>query len=163
MAPGGVAILIETVTDNKNRTVGEVRSILTKKNGNMAESGAVSYMFKNKGLITIPKEGLAEDNLMEIVLDSGAEDLSTQESLFEITTEIRDLEKVKEALNKKDIQMQSFGLTRVPDTMIPVRGDSAQKLVLLIQSLEDNDDVTRVYTNADFDEKELEGILGWSC
>jgi len=157
--PGGIAILIETVTDNKNRTVGEVRSILSKRGGSMAETGAVGYLFKAKGIVLVNKEAIAEDSLMEIVLDAGGEDLVDIGDMFEVSSDLENFESVKNSLAEKSIEIVSSELSKIPDNLIPVTGEAALKMVNLISALEDNDDVVKVYSNSDFDEEELEKLL----
>lgn len=154
--PGGVAIYIEVLTDNRNRTVAEVRHILSKHGGSLAESGAVSWMFEKKGLITVPGEGLDEDELLMIVMDAGAEDLTTEEEFFEITSSIDDLEKVRSALESNGVKVASCGLTQYPKNTVKVEGKDAEHLLKILVFLEDHDDVQQVYSNFDMDVSVME-------
>lgn len=154
--PGGVAIYIEVLTDNRNRTVAEVRHILSKHGGSLAESGAVSWMFEKKGLITVPGEGLDEDELLMIVMDAGAEDLTTEEEFFEITSSIDDLEKVRSALESNGVKVESCGLTQYPKNTVKVEGKDAEHLLKILDFLEDHDDVQQVYSNFDMDVSVME-------
>jgi len=152
--PGGVALLIESMTDNKNRTVAEVRHLLNKHGGSLGESGSVAWMFDRKGIITLPKNELSEDDLMEIILDAGAEDLQTEEDFFEITTDLDSFEKVRKILIENNIEIENASLQWVAKNNVKVSGETAEKLLKLIESLEDNDDVQNVFTNADFADEE---------
>lgn len=154
--PGGVAIYIEVLTDNRNRTVAEVRHILSKHGGSLAESGAVSWMFEKKGLITVPGEGLDEDELLLIVMDAGAEDLTTEEDFFEITSSTDDLEKVRSALESNGVKVESYGLTQYPKNTVKVEGKDAEHLLKILDFLEDHDDVQQVYSNFDMDVSVME-------
>ncbi len=154
--PGGVAIYIEVLTDNRNRTVAEVRHILSKHGGSLAESGAVSWMFEKKGLITVPGEGLDEDELLMIVMDAGAEDLTTEEEFFEITSSIDDLEKVRSALESNGVKVASYGLTQYSKNTVKVEGKDAEHLLKILDFLEDHDDVQQVYSNFDMDVSVME-------
>jgi YebC/PmpR family DNA-binding regulatory protein len=156
--PGGVAILVLCLSDNRNRTVGEIRNIFTKRGANMAEAGAVSYLFNSKGVISIARDAADEDTLMELVLDAGAEDLQTEDDSYEITTDKSNYENVKKAIEEKGIPTLSAEITRIADTTIKLTGEKAQKIVKLVETLEDNDDVQHVYANFDIDMKELEDI-----
>lgn len=154
--PGGVAIYIEVLTDNRNRTVAEVRHILSKHGGSLAESGAVSWMFEKKGLITVPGEGLDEDELLLIVMDAGAEDLTKEEDFFEITSSTDDLEKVRSALESNGVKVESYGLTQYPKNTVKVEGKDAEHLLKILDFLEDHDDVQQVYSNFDMDVSVME-------
>lgn len=154
--PGGVAIYIEVLTDNRNRTVAEVRHILSKHGGSLAESGAVSWMFEKKGLITVPGEGLDEDELLLIVMDAGAEDLTTEEDFFEITSSTDDLEKVRSALESNGVKVESYGLTQYPKNTVKVEGKDAEHLLKILDFLEEHDDVQQVYSNFDMDVSVME-------
>ncbi len=151
--PGGVAILIESMTDNKNRTVADVRHLLSKHGGSLGESGSVAWMFDRKGIITLPAQGKTEDEIMEIVLEAGAEDLQFDDDFFEITTELDTFEDVRKALMDAGLQMENASLQWVAKNTVEVSGETAEKLEKLIDSLEDNDDVQNVFTNADFVEE----------
>ncbi len=150
--PGGIAILVEVATDNKNRTVAEVRHLFSKYGGSMGESGSVAWMFDRKGIITLPRQNLSEDEMMDIVLEAGAEDLRTEEDFFEIQTDLENFEPVRKALVEKGLQIENASLQWIAKNMIKVNGETAEKVLKLIEALEDNDDVQNVYSNADFDE-----------
>lgn len=155
--PGGAAIFVDALTDNKNRAVSEIRHALTKHGGNMGENGCVAYMFDQKGYLVVEKGATDEDTLMEVALDAGAEDVREDGSNFEVITAPEDLEAVKTAVDGADIATIAAEVTMLPQTMTPVDGETAQKLIKLIDALEDCDDVQKVYTNADIpDDLEFE-------
>lgn len=154
--PGGVAILIEALTDNKNRTTAELRNIMSKKSGNMAGAGSVSYMFTKKGYMLIEKSQAQEEELMTIALDAGAEDFKSDDKNYEITTSPQDFEKVKEALQAKGIKMQDAEVTMIPSTTIKVTGGDAKQVLALVEALEEHDDVQQVYANFDIPDEILE-------
>lgn len=156
--PGGVAILIEALTDNKNRTAAEIRNIITKKNGNLAGAGAVSWMFTKKGYILIDKALVKEDELMDIVLEAGAEDVKSDEKNYEITTAIGDLENVKQALQNKNITWQDAELTMIPSSSVKVIGGEAKQVLALVDALEEHDDVQQVYANFDIPDEVMEQL-----
>ncbi|MDP6039771.1 MAG: YebC/PmpR family DNA-binding transcriptional regulator [Candidatus Latescibacteria bacterium] len=156
--PGGVAMFVETLTDNRNRTVSEVRHLFSKYNGSMAESGAVAWVFEQKGLVIVPKDGVEEDDLMLVTLDAGAEDISEEESTFEIYASLPDLEAVRKAIEDAGIEIERAELTRIPQNTVPVEGKTAQQLLTLMEMLEDNDDVQRVYANFEIDDEELAAL-----
>jgi YebC/PmpR family DNA-binding regulatory protein len=158
-APGGVALFIDVVTDNKTRTVGEIRHILAKNGGNMSEPGAVAWMFRTQGVITVPTKAVAEDKLMEIVLEAGADDVATEGDVFIVTTSQEAFEKVKNAITAAGITMENSEITKVSDNMIKLEGDKASKVLNLIELLEDNDDVQKVYANFDISQEEMEKIV----
>jgi YebC/PmpR family DNA-binding regulatory protein len=147
--PGGVAILIDSVTDNKNRAVSEIRHALTKHGGNMGESGCVSWMFDKKGYLVIEKGTVEEDALMELALEAGAEDVRDDGDNFEVITAPDSFEAVKAAIDAKAIPCVVAEVSMVPQNLTPVEGETAQKLIRLIDALEDCDDVQKVYNNAD--------------
>ena len=151
--PGGVALLVEVATDNKNRTVAEVRHIFSKNGGNMGESGSVAWMFEKKGLISLPTQGKSEDDILEIALNAGAEDMRTEDEYFEIQTEVESFEPVRRALIDKNLTVDNASLQWIAKNTINIAGENAEKMVKLIESLEDCDDVQNVYSNADFDEE----------
>ncbi len=153
--PGGVAIYVEVVTDNKNRTTAEVRNTFSKFGGNMAGSGSVSWMFEKKGCLIVNKKSIDEDALMHIALDNGAEDLNTEEDIFEIKTLPQDFEKVKKAIEDKGIKIESSEITMMPKSTIKITGDKAKKLLSLSDTLEENDDVQHVYANFDIPDEIL--------
>lgn len=158
--PAGVAIMIEALTDNKNRTTAELRNILSRKGGNMAGHGSVSWLFHKKGYILVDKTRIAEDALMDIVLDAGAEDLKSEGTSYEITTDVKDFEKVKEALKKSGVEWQMAELTMVPSSTVKVVGEDAKQVLALMDAIEDYEDVQNVYANFDIPDEILEQVKG---
>lgn len=156
--PGGAALLIEITTDNKNRTVSEIRHILSRNGGSMAESGSVAWMFQKKGLILVDKEATDEDELLTAVLDAGAEDMKIDEGSYEITTRPGDFEKVKNAIEDLGIKPSFAEVSMVPQTTLEIKGKDAQQLLKLVETLEEHDDVRRVYSNFNIPQEELEAI-----
>jgi YebC/PmpR family DNA-binding regulatory protein len=156
--PGGVAIMIEALTDNKNRTTAEIRNIMSKKGGNIAGSGSVSWMFAKKGYILIEKSQAKEEELMSIVLDAGAEDFKSDEKNYEIFTSTQDFEKVKQAVEAKGIKLQDAEVTMIPSSTIKLIGNDAKQLLLLIDALEEHEDVQQVYANFDIPDEILEQV-----
>lgn len=154
--PGGVAIMVEATTDNKNRTVSEVRHIFERHNGNLGENGSVAWVFQQKGVIAVPKNNLQEDDLLAVVLDAGAEDIQTEEDAFEVTSAVEDLEGVKQALKENQIEYTEAELTRVPQSTVKMDGKSGQQVLRLMDELEECDDVQRVFSNFDIEEAEIE-------
>ena len=153
--PKGVAIMIDTLTDNKNRTTAELRNLFSKKSGNLAGAGSVAWIFQKKGYIVVDKKETEEDKLMNIVLESGAEDMKTEENTYEITTALGDFETVKKAIKEKNIKIQSAEITMIPSSTIKVAGPDAKIVIELVESLEDHEDVQHVYANFDIPEKDL--------
>jgi len=153
--PGGAAILIETFTDNKNRTVSDVRHFLSKYGGNLGESGCVAWMFEKKGLITIKSSAIDEEELMMLVLDGGADDLKEEEGIFEVTTTSENFESVKTVLNENNIQLETAEITKLPKSTVKIEGSQAERLLKLMELLEDHDDVQNVYSNFDIDFEKL--------
>jgi YebC/PmpR family DNA-binding regulatory protein len=154
--PGGAAILVESMTDNKNRTTAEIRHLLTKYGGNMGAAGSVAFQFSKKGYISVEKSAAQEDALMELALDAGAEDFTSDDpEVFEITTDTASFEAIKTALEAKEIPMQTAEIQMMPQSMIAVE-DKAPALIKLLEMLEDNDDVQKVWSNGDIDEKYLQ-------
>jgi YebC/PmpR family DNA-binding regulatory protein len=147
--PAGVAVLVEVATDNKNRTVAEVRHLFSKNGGGMGETGSVAWMFDRKGVITIPAEGKKEDDVMEIILEAGADDLSTEEDYFEVTTTIESFEAVRRTLVDKKFTVENASLQWIAKNLIEVKGEDAEKVMKMIEALEDLDDVQNVFSNAD--------------
>jgi YebC/PmpR family DNA-binding regulatory protein len=145
--PGGVAMLVEIATDNRNRTAGDIRHIFTKHGGALAEAGAVSYMFKLRGVIEVEKAAIGEDALIEIALDSGAEDVSTEGETYEVVTAPAQLEAVKEALAAKHVPVQSAEHTKLSSVHVPLDEAAAGSVLRLVEALEDHDDVQKVYSN----------------
>lgn len=148
--PGGIAILVEVATDNKNRTVAEIRHIFSRGNGNMGETGSVAWMFERKGIITVKRDNKPEDEMMEIILDAGADDLNTEEDFFEVTTSLENFEPVRKTLLGKKMIVENASLQRIAKDLTPVKGEEAEKLMKLIEAIEESDDVQNVFTNADF-------------
>ena len=156
--PAGVALMIESVTDNRNRTVSELRHLITRNNGNLAESGAVSWNFEHKGVINVTKGNFSEDDLLNVILDADADDLFTEDEFYQITTSVANLEKVRKAIESSSlpgIKIEKASLQYVPKTTTKVTGKDAENTIKLINALEDHDDVQNVFTNADIDEKIL--------
>lgn len=151
--PGGAAIIVESLTDNRNRTVAELRHIFAKHNGNLAESGAVSWIFERKGVIIVPKENYTEDQLFEIILEVEAENMTDEKDYYEITSSPENFEKVRKALESAGIKTEDASIRFVPRTTLKLEGKEAENTVKLINAIEENDDVQNVYTNADIDEK----------
>jgi YebC/PmpR family DNA-binding regulatory protein len=158
--PGGVALLAEISTDNRNRTVSEIRHVFGKNNGNMAEAGAVSWMFHKKGDILIPKAAAKEDDLMNIILEAGGEDLKDDGENWEILTEPSAYEGVLEAVKKAGITPVASSVSMIPQNYIKLEGQQATQMIRLVEALEDNDDVQNVHSNFDIDEKLLEEVAG---
>ena len=156
--PGGVAIMIQTLTDNKNRTTAEVRNILSKKGGNMAGAGSVAWMFNMKGYIVVDKSAAAEDVLMDAALEAGAEDIKTQEKVYEVFSAPADFEKVKQSLQEKGINFQSAEVTMIPTSAVKVVGSEAKQVLGLVEALEEQDDVQEVYANFDIPDEVIEQI-----
>ncbi len=154
--PGGVALLVRVLTDNRNRTASDMRYIFSRNNGNLGEAGCVAWMFSPKGLITIAVEtsGKTEEEMFEMAIEAGAEDLQTNEEFYEVYTDPAELEKVRQYLESQGIAIKSAELTRVPQNTIAVSGEQSELVMRLIEALEDNDDVQDVYTNADFTDVE---------
>jgi len=156
-APGGVAVVVEVLTDNKNRAAAEIRSIFTRHGGNLAAQGAVVYLFQRRGLVVVPRAQIGEDDLMEIVLDAGAEDLRSDEDQYEVITPVDALDAVLEALRKEKVEPSSGRLAYLPQMQMPVNEDTAARKVLdLVEDLDGHDDVQHVYANFDIPEAILE-------
>jgi YebC/PmpR family DNA-binding regulatory protein len=158
--PGGAAVLLDINTDNRNRTVSEIRHCFGKNGGNMAEAGAVSWMFHKKGDIVIPKSAAKEDDLMNIVLEAGGEDLHDDGENWEILTEPSAYESVLEAVKKAGIAPASSSVAMIPQNYIKLEGQAANTMIRLMEALEDQDDVQNVHSNFDIDEKLLEEVAG---
>jgi YebC/PmpR family DNA-binding regulatory protein len=156
--PGGVAILIEVMTDNKNRTLPEIRTAFNKNNGNMGESGSVAWIFERKGLIVIETASTNEDTLMEVALEAGADDIVTEGDIFEIYTAQSSFEDVCKAIEDAEIPMVSAELTMKPDNTIQLEGKEAEQMITLMDKLEDLDDVQKVYANFDISDEVLEAL-----
>jgi YebC/PmpR family DNA-binding regulatory protein len=152
---GGVAIFVETLTDNKNRTVSDVRYIFSKNGGNMGESGSVAWMFNRKGYIVVEKAKASEDELLDLILEAGAEDLREDGSNYEIFTTPDDFEAVVNALQENNIEIAVSNLGYIPQNYVKLEGKQAQQLLRLMEELEDHDDVQNVWANFDIDEEEI--------
>ena len=148
--PGGVAVMVDVMTDNRNRTAADVRHLFAKYGGNLGESGCVAWMFKKQGLFLINKIGVDEEQLMLLALEAGAEDVRAEEEEFVIISETEVFDSVQQALEANNIAVISAQITMIPDTNTTLAGDEAAKMVKLIDALEDHDDVQEVYTNGDF-------------
>ena len=154
--PGGVAIIVETATDNKNRTAAEIRAIFTKNGGNLASSGSVSYMFHKKGQITVGRGSMAEERIFELALEAGAEELTTEEDEYVITTSHDQLYAVAEALKQAGVTTDGQKFTFIPDTTVPVADETvARQILRLCDALEDDDDVQNVYSNLEIPDELL--------
>ena len=151
--PGGVAVIVETATDNRNRTVAEIRHLMNKGGGSMGESGCVGWKFERKGVIQFSKEKYTEDQLMEAALEAGADDLRDEGDVWEIQTVMGDFNTVREAFEAAGLEMLSAELNQVPQTMMELDLETARKLLRFIELLEDNDDVQNVYSDADISDE----------
>ncbi|MEI0579288.1 YebC/PmpR family DNA-binding transcriptional regulator [Brachyspira pilosicoli] len=155
-APGGVAIIVDVATDNKNRTAAEIRSIFSKNGGNLAESGAVSWQFKKKAVVIIPAAGNTEESLMDIVLDAGAEDIEQDEEVFTITGPMEALSSIVDALKAKNIEPESAEIVRIADNTMTIAENDAKKVMKIISLFEDHDDVSAVATNLEITDNLIE-------
>ncbi len=151
--PGGVAILVESLTDNKNRAVADIRHIFNKHGGNLGENGCVSWMFDKKGYINIEKSVIDEDSLMEVALEAGAEDVREDGDNFEVITAPEDFESVKQAIEKASISYVEAEVTMLPQNITSLKGKEAEQMIRLMDALDDCEDVQKVYTNADIPEE----------
>ena len=149
--PGGVALLIETVTDNRNRTVSEIRHLLSKRGGSLGSTGSVNWMFERRGVITVPGQATDEDRLMELLLDLGVDDIRKEEDVFEVVCEPEALEAAKKALDQAKIATQSAEINMIPQSSVKVEGSQAEALLKLMDDLDDHDDVQKVSSNFDID------------
>jgi len=156
--PGGVALLVEVTTDNRNRTVSEIRHSFGKNGGNMGEAGSVAWMFHKKGQIVVPKAAAKEDDLMNIVLESGGDDLNDDGDNWEILTAPNVFEAVVEAVKKANIEVVHSAIGMVPQNYIKLEGSAASQMIRLLEAIEDQDDVQNVYSNFDVDQKQLEEV-----
>jgi YebC/PmpR family DNA-binding regulatory protein len=162
--PGGVAIIVETLTDNRNRTVSEVRHSFTKHNGNLAENGSVAWMFEQKGVVEVDKATVDEEDLMLAVMDAGAEDIQDGDEVHEVVAPVPDFEAVKKALESSGIAFSQAELAWIPksDNMLEVQSQQAEQIIRLLEDLEDLDDVQKVYSNFDLGEEELQLLMAQS-
>jgi YebC/PmpR family DNA-binding regulatory protein len=157
--PAGVAIMVSVLTDNRNRTVAEIRNVFAKNGGNLGTDGCVAWMFTKKGVITVEKSASAEDRLFDVALEAGAEDIDSDAAdTFEVTTKPDVLDQVKEALDKAGIAVDSAEVTMVPQTTVTLRGKEAEQTLRLLEILEDHDDVQKVAANVDIPQEEVERL-----
>jgi YebC/PmpR family DNA-binding regulatory protein len=153
---GGVAVMVETMTDNRNRTVAELRHLFSKNGGNLGESGSVAWMFDKKGYIVVDKDAKAEDELFEIALEAGADDMQTEGDVFEIYTAPENFEAVHEAIKAAGVEPQAAEVSMIPQNYTALEGADAKQMLKLYEALDDHDDVQKVYANFDIDESEME-------
>ncbi|MEO7538997.1 MAG: YebC/PmpR family DNA-binding transcriptional regulator, partial [Pyrinomonadaceae bacterium] len=153
---GGVAVLVETMTDNRNRTVAELRNIFSKNGGNLGEAGSVAWMFDKKGYIVVDKAAKSEDELFEIAIEAGADDMQDEGDVYEIFTAPDTFEAVSDALKSAGIEPQAAEISMVPQNYIALTGGDAKQMMKLYDAIDDNDDVQKVYANFDIDESEME-------
>ena len=155
----GIALIIETATDNRNRTVADIRHMMSRNNGALDESGSVSWMFHRKGTLDVPKSAAGEDQLMEILLDAGLEDLSADdENYFTVITDVKELENVKKVLDDSGIVYENAKVDLIPENYIELEADDARKVIRLIDALENNDDVQAVYSNMEISESAMSSL-----
>jgi YebC/PmpR family DNA-binding regulatory protein len=158
--PGGAAVLVDVLTDNRNRAVAEIRHAFTKNRGNLGENGCVGWIFDSKGYIAVPRAAADEDRIMELALDAGAEDVTAAGDQWEITTAPSDFYLVKDAIEKAGLPVESSSLGMIPKNTVKLEGKEAEQMIRLVDMLEDSDDVQNVYANFDIDEAELERLAG---
>ena len=156
--PGGAAIMLDVMTDNKNRTVGEIRTVMGKNGGNLAENGCVAWMFEKKGLFVLPVGEMAEDDLMELVMEAGADDLEQVDGKFEIKTSMENFETLRKILESKKIKTEFAELTRLPTTTVEVDEKTGRQLLRLMDLLEDHDDIQKAYSNFDIPDEVMADI-----
>ena len=154
--PSGVAVLVETMTDNRNRTVAEIRHVFSKNGGNMGEAGSVAWMFDKKGYIVVDKAAKSEDELFEIAIEAGADDMQDQGEVFEIFTSPENFEAVSDAIKAAGIEPQAAEVSMIPQNYIKLETDDAKTMMKLYEALDDNDDVQKVYANFDIDESDMD-------
>ncbi len=156
--PGGVAVLVEVMTDNKNRTASDLRKVFSRSGGNMGESGCVNWMFQRKGLLVFEKSAASEEQVMDIALEVGADDVKDAESVWEVTCEPEQFEAVKGAFEKKGLKSEVAEVSMIPQTTIKLTGKEAEQMVRLMEGLEEHDDVQHVFANFDISDEELQKI-----
>ena len=149
-APHGIAVFIECVTDNRNRTVAELRHLISRHNGNLGESGSVAWMFERKGVILVEKGNHSEDEIMEVILDAGADDLKDEDGFFEIVSSIENFEKVRKAIEEKQYKLENASLQYVAKDLIATDDKGATDVIKFLEAVEEHEDVQNVYSNADF-------------
>ena len=157
--PGGAAIFLEAMTDNKNRTVSEIRAALGKAGGNLGETGCVAWMFEKKGLITVKTDAKNEDDLMELAIDAGADDMQTVDDHYEITTAVENFEAVRKALEEAGVPMDTAELTRIPQNTVSLDEKKGKALLKLMDILEDHDDIQKAYSNFDIPDDVMAAII----
>jgi len=157
--PGGAAIFLEAMTDNKNRTVSEIRAALGKAGGNLGENGCVGWMFERKGFITVKQEEKDEDELMEQAIDAGADDMQTVEDHYEITTAVENFEAVRKALEDASVPMETAELTRIPQNTVSLDEKKGKALLKLMDILDDHDDIQKAYSNFDISDEVMNAII----
>ena len=157
--PGGAAIFLEAMTDNKNRTVSEIRAALGKAGGNLGENGCVGWMFEKKGLITVKAEAKSEDELMELAIDAGADDLQTVDEQYEITTAVENFEAVRKALEDAGVAMELAEITRIPQNTVSIDEKKGKALLKLMDILDDHDDIQKAYSNFDISDDVMANII----
>jgi YebC/PmpR family DNA-binding regulatory protein len=158
--PGGVAVLVDTLTDNKNRTSGEIRHIFSKNSGSLGEAGCVSWMFDNKGLIVLEKDKVDEEKLFEVALGAGADDIREEETSYEVITGLRNFETVKEGLDQNKLKYALAEITMIPKNTVKLEGKEAEQMIRLMEQLEDSEDVQKAYANFDIPDAILEKMSG---
>ncbi len=156
--PGGVAIMIDAMTDNRNRTTAEIRSILSKNGGNLGENGCVSWIFENKGVITVSAERYDENTIMEVALEAGADDIKLEGDVWEIITSPEDLADITDAIKERGVEVLMSEVMRIPKTTVKLDEKTAEKVLSLLEKLEDNDDVQKVAANFDIPDEVMEKI-----
>ena len=157
--PGGAAIFLEAMTDNKNRTVSEIRAALGKAGGNLGENGCVGWMFEKKGLIIVKAEAKSEDELMELAIDAGADDLQTVDEQYEITTAVENFEAVRKALEDAGVAMELAEITRIPQNTVSIDEKKGKALLKLMDILDDHDDIQKAYSNFDISDEVMAAII----
>lgn len=157
--PGGTAVLVETATDNRNRTTADLRYIFSKHGGKLGEAGSVAWMFQQKGYISLDRAGLSEDEALALAIDAGALDFKTERDCFEVYTEPGDLSRVKNLLERSGAKVTVAEVTMVPQTTVFLSGEEAQRMLRLMDALEEHDDVSRVFANFDIPEEEMKTVL----
>jgi len=154
--PNGVAVMVETMTDNRNRTVAELRHLFSKNGGNLGESGSVAWMFDKKGYIVVDKAAKPEEELFDIAIEAGADDMQDDGDVWEILTAPENFEAVTEAIKKAGVQPQASEISMIPQNYIHLEGSDAKQMMKLYEAIDDNEDVQKVYANFDIDESEME-------
>ncbi len=160
--PGGIAIMVQVLTDNRNRTVSDIRRIFAKGGGNLGESGCVSWMFERKGVFNVPKESISEDDLLEIAVENGAEDLKKEDgsSVYEIFCDPSVYDDVLKGLEERQVKIDYSEITMIPQSTVKLAGKHAEQVLKLMNALEENDDVQRVFANFDISEEDMEAFGG---